>query len=443
MPYLTLDDQPVSQGSVSLPLTGRAVADLRLASTSPPPARGARVALTFAGGLTYRCTVERAAPEGGFHAVRLVGGTGGLSTDVAEQFYADTPKKQILTDLLTECGETPGDVDLPGRVPFWVRPAGPAHEALRALLAVTPERTWRVQPDGRVWVGVDTWPDADAPLDVEREEAARGVFVCRSSPGLTPGQKVTLRRGAEEQVKRATRVTHVIGPELRTEVMTGDGTDLGPAGIERTVRQIMRHTDYHALRPATLLRDHGDHTVDVQPQVAGWPALSRIPLHVGLPSVAVKLKSGSPMLLFFEEGNPAQPRAECRAGAALEYLQVRTGKGQTLTLDDDRGQQSPENAEYTQPFARLEDQAGQVVELWAEEGKEHVTVRDKAGQTIVLDPVALTVTVIGTTTVQVTAAQIVLNGGVQGVARVGDSVEVDPITHLGTITSGSTTVKSG
>lgn len=435
MPYLTLDNQPVSQGSVSLPLTGRAVADLRLASTSPPPARGARVALTFAGGLTYQCTVERAAPEGGFHAVRLVGGSGGLSTDVAERFYAGVPKAQILTDLLTECGEMAGEIDLPGRVPFWVRPAGPAHEAIRSLLALTPEHTWRLQPDGRVWVGVDTWPDAEAPLDVEREEAARGVFVCRSAPNLTPGRRVTLQRGAQEQVKRATRVVHVIGPELRTEVMTGDGTDLGPAGFERAVRQVMRHTDYHALLPATLLRDHGDHTVDVQPQVAGWPALTRIPLQIGLPGVTVKIQAGSPMLLHFEHGNPAEPRAECRTGALLEYVQLRTGKGQTLTLDDDRGAVSPEDALYAKPYARLKDQAGQMVELWAQPGQEKVIVTHLSGSQLLLKKN-------GDVLVKATGLLLLGDEGGSPLARQGDPVQVDPATHVGTITAGSPKVRS-
>lgn len=38
---------------------------------------------------------------------------------------------------------------------------------------------------------------------------------------------------------------------------------------------------------------------------------------------------------------------------------------------------------------------------------------------------------------------VTLNGGLMGVARVGDTVTVDPSTHQGTITGGSATVKAG
>ncbi len=38
---------------------------------------------------------------------------------------------------------------------------------------------------------------------------------------------------------------------------------------------------------------------------------------------------------------------------------------------------------------------------------------------------------------------VVLGGGGAGIARIGDAVEVDPITHKGTITAGSSKVKAG
>lgn len=464
MAYLTMDQTPVSTGTVTLPQTGRLVADLHLAATSAPPGRDTPVTLTFQGGQAYRCAVERANPQGGFHMVRLVGGTGGLSKDIPEKFYAGVEKKQVLLDILSECGETAGDVQLPGTLPYWVRPAGPAHEALRALMAQTPERVWRMQPDGRVWVGVDRWPDHARPAQVDTEDAARGVFLCLPDPALTPGVRVNLRRGEQEIVKRATRVVHQLrgGGNIRVEVHTGDGVDQGPAGFDRAVRQAMRHTDYHALLPGTLLRDHGDHTCDVQVLAAGWPQLVRVPLLVRLPGVRVKVKAGAPVLLSFEQGDPSRPLIECRQGATLERVEVLTGKGQSLILDDDRGQVSPEDTLYLKPFVRVTDKAGQQVELWAEPGKERITVTDKAGQLLELraqpGQEAVKVThVSGSTLHMLTNGDVhVLStgelhvGGVGGplAARLGDEVTVtgqdsrgDTFTATGTITGSSSKVR--
>lgn len=493
MAYLTMDQTPVSTGTVTLPQTGRLVADLHLAATSAPPGRDTPVTLTFQGGQTYRCAVERANPQGGFHMVRLVGGTGGLSKDIPEKFYAGVEKKQVLLDILSECGETAGDVQLPGTLTFWVRPAGPAHEALRALLALTPERVWRMQPDGRVWVGVEQWPDHARAAQVDTEDAARGVFLCLPDPALTPGVRVSLRRGEQEIVKRAVRVVHQLrgGGSIRVEVHTGDGVDQGPAGFDRAVRQAMRHTDYHALLPGTLLRDHGDHTCDVQVLAAGWPQLVRVPLLVRLPGVKVKVKAGSAVTVAFAQGNPSQPYIECQDTALLERFELTTPRGQRVTLDDDRGQVSPEDAIYKRPYLRVQDEAGQQVELWAEKDKEHVLLTDKAGQTILLDATkgaervrmqdragqeillrattgqeqvsvtdkagtrllmdglgnlnltaAQQITVTAGVRVRLDAPSVQLAGG-HAIARMGDPVSVDPNTHQGLITAGSDIVQGG
>ena len=49
----------------------------------------------------------------------------------------------------------------------------------------------------------------------------------------------------------------------------------------------------------------------------------------------------------------------------------------------------------------------------------------------------------GGATIDIVGNAITINGGTEGVARVGDTVQVDTTTGLGTITSGSSTVKIG
>ncbi len=70
-------------------------------------------------------------------------------------------------------------------------------------------------------------------------------------------------------------------------------------------------------------------------------------------------------------------------------------------------------------------------------------VNIEASTAIVKAPV---ITLDGNTTVNGNLSgvgNVALGGGGVGVARIGDAVEVDPITHKGTITAGSSKVKSG
>ncbi|MFC5846743.1 hypothetical protein [Deinococcus petrolearius] len=479
MPLISVSGLPAGPPStITHPLTGRPWADVTLALPSAPWAAGQQVEVELEGGATYRMTVERIGPRGGFVSARLIGGTGGLGQTITAKYYRDIPAATVLREVLEECGEAAGTLDLPGTLSAWTRPEGPAHEAIRALMMRYPAYAWRMDPGGQVHAGVPKWPPHADPLRIEREDAAVGTYVCELRPSLLPDQHVTLTRGEEEIGKRVTRVTHAIdtlpgygspAPLLRTVVGTGDGEDLGVSGLEQAVRRTMRHTDYHALRPATIIRDHGNHEVDLEVLEAGWPQLVRVPLLVPLPGVQVKVKAGSPALLLFEQGDPAQPRAECRASATLEYIQLRTGKGQKVTLDDDRGGVSPEDKVYLKPFLKLEDQAGQKVELWAEEKKERVTVRDKAGQTVellaqvgqervtvrdkagstlVMDAVARAVTLTSAGNMTLTAAGVltldgthISLGGEQPVARVGDAVSTP--AGPGTIAGGSSKVGSG
>lgn len=445
MSYLELSGAPVISGQVALPLRGRLVADVLIAAGAAPE-RGARVEATFQGGRTYRCTVERSGPQGGFHALRVVGGTGGLSSVIDARYYESFPAANIARDIAEDCGETVGEIDLPGTLPRWTRPAGAAHEALGALMARYPERSWRIQPDGSLWIGVEKWPDHPRPLQVESEDSSQGTFVTQADASLTPGVRLTMTRGSEEISKRVTRVVQVIGTQLRSEVATGDGQDQGPGGLGRVIRQVMVHVDYLGLYPCRILRDHGDHHLDLQPDHPQLPKLTRIPLVPPIPGAQIKVKAGGSALVMFQHGDPSRPLVLHIIGT-LEYLNIVTGKGQHLTLDDDRGHTSDDKV-YAKPSVVIEDMAGQTLDFQARPGAETVTLRDRAGQELYFNAVPKTVTLRGITHLSLAAALVALADGGPAVARVGDAVRVTGVTPgsgiaLGTVTMGSDRVTSG
>lgn len=465
MAYLTVSNIPAGAPSVlTLPLQGRPWADVTLATRAVPFKVYDEVQVSLQGADTYQMTVERIGGKGGFTAAYLVCGTGGLSREIGAKFYRDIPAQTVLEEILQDCGEVAGTIDLPGTLAAWVRAAGPAHEALRALMMRYPERIWRMRPSGEVDVGVPTWPEHAQAQRILHEDAAVGSYTVALDPKLQPGRHVTLSRGEEEFGKRITRVSHSLTEEygyprnqtvLRSHLGTGDGEDMGVSGLEATVHRAMRWTDYLALYDCEVLRDHGDHTLDLRPSNPQLPELTKVRLVQPIAGARVKIKAGSVVLLSFQAGDPSRPVVLHYGTATLERLEIATGKGQLIQIDDDRGEVSPEDQLYTRSFIRLQDVAGQSIELWAQDGAERIRVQDKAGQRMELNAAAQTVTLQGVGTLNVTTPGVVnvsgghinLNSG-PPVARVGDQIQIigvmpGPATLTGTIITGSPTVSSG
>jgi hypothetical protein len=163
------------------------------------------------------------------------------------------------------------------------------------------------------------------------------------------------------------------------------------------IRNATRRMDYLAMYPATVLKDHGNHELDLQPDHPALPALVRVPLRLGLPGATIKVKSGARVLLGFDNGDPDKPACHLWQAGTLEYLQVRTGLGLKLTLDDDR-----DNA-YLAPVATFEDYQGNKV------------TADPTANAILIN----------------TNTKVLVNGGGTKVAKVGDSVTNGVITGPG------------
>lgn len=211
MVLASVNDLAASEVTLTLPRLGRAVAEVRL--NAGPGALTVDQAVTLAiAGSSWTMAVTRSGDDRGRLRVLLVAGAGKLHQPVKAKYYEGIPPATVARDLLADVGETPGQIDLPGNLQAWIRRAGPAHEALTALLALYPKRAWRVQPDGSIWIGEETWPDGPA-VTVLDERPAAGSYLLSLAPDLQPGMTIP-------GIGRIGRVVHRIGQQLRTEVWT-------------------------------------------------------------------------------------------------------------------------------------------------------------------------------------------------------------------------------
>lgn len=74
------------------------------------------------------------------------------------------------------------------------------------------------------------------------------------------------------------------------------------------VKSAVPRLDWFALYRGKVLGQSGN-TVDVQPDDARLPAMSKVPLRHGLPGVSVSVQPGTSILVGWENGDPSRPYA--------------------------------------------------------------------------------------------------------------------------------------
>jgi len=216
MSLLTANSIPVADAYISIPRVGRGVADLLLGRDTGPSA-GESVTLEWQDGerLTMTCVFGQRAR--GWWRMRCEMGAGRMAKNLPSRYYEGIPAATVARDLLTEAGEAIESIDLPGILTRYVRRAAPAYEQLAALLADT-GRIWRIMPNGKIWIGVDSFP-SKGPLEVVRAYPEAQRYTLNLTPELLPGVKLTGYIDGEEQpLGRVERVAHRVGEQLHTEV---------------------------------------------------------------------------------------------------------------------------------------------------------------------------------------------------------------------------------
>ncbi|MBI5813931.1 MAG: hypothetical protein ACOYW9_03570 [Deinococcota bacterium] len=179
---------------------------------------GESVSVDLEFGPEFLMHVFFAAPEEGEYRVRLVGGTGGLSRTIPAKTYENVRASRVALEILAEVGEGAGEISLSEPLRRWVRGAGPAYQALEALVLAL-DHTWRMLPGGEVWIGKEQWPRYDRVVKAARASHQSGHYTFPLEPELLPGTVLMGQyRGMEGVLGRVEQVIHRIGKEPCTEV---------------------------------------------------------------------------------------------------------------------------------------------------------------------------------------------------------------------------------
>lgn len=357
MSLVELSGVAVVSGTITLHRAGRWSADLELEDASP--ARGARVELRGPS-LALSGYVALVGTFQGDYRCRIYGGTGGLPKELPAKAFRSMPAKLLLEDVLGGVGERLSssiEPDLLNReLTAWVRPAGPAAAALADLCGILGV-SWRVQPEGTVWLGLDTWRASPATGELlDADPVGLTIHAALDAMNLLPG---TTWQGAK--VERVTH--HISGAGFRTDVETQKPTPSRAAGqdsVRTAILAITRHHDFYAVRAAKVIAQNDDYSLELKPEDEAWPGMSRVPIRTGIPGVSVKVKAGARVLFTFEGGDAQRPIATLWDTATLKEIVVSAETQVVINCPDVRlGDES------AQPIARLGDAVEMVFPLAA------------------------------------------------------------------------------
>lgn len=209
MPDILFNGAPVVRATISMPRHGAWLAEVEVAS---PTASTSRCVIDV-GGMLFNGTVRRGGVWQNTCRYSVVGGTNGLRSELPSKFYSNVPLSIPVRDLLTEIGQpisTTSD-NLQTFLPKWLRMAGQAATCLEALLAEA-SAFWRILDDGKLWYGLDSWPELTAAASIlDEDHSVSMAEVSTETPVLRPG--VTW------QGRRVSYVVHRLAPSSsRTEV---------------------------------------------------------------------------------------------------------------------------------------------------------------------------------------------------------------------------------
>ena len=192
---ITANNLPVTALRFAKPPTGVWVASLEVttddALSGAIEIRQDGLAVPFLG-----TAFRRSEPVVGSCRIDVLGGKGGFASKaLPSKSYEGVTARAIVSDILSELGEVLAPSSsknvLNKAIPYWTRVSGKIGQG-KAILSTLTEAlgaTWRVLPDGTVWVGLETWPTLEEfeATELNRDDSSSSVVIAPETIGLLPG----------------------------------------------------------------------------------------------------------------------------------------------------------------------------------------------------------------------------------------------------------------
>lgn len=187
--YVTIAGKDVIKARLALPLDGAWHADVAVDSQT---VLSGKVTITIAD-QKFTGTIRRGGEALDVGLYRIVGGGGGMNQDATPTSYRQTPLRIPINDLLKISGDELADsadsTMLGNTLKNWVTVKQPIGTALTRLVKSQGDTaTWRTLANGKIWLGVDSWPVIKLAYDLLYNDTRNGMkLIDVDTPTLIPG----------------------------------------------------------------------------------------------------------------------------------------------------------------------------------------------------------------------------------------------------------------
>jgi hypothetical protein len=249
----------------------------------------------------------------GRYVATIVGGAGGLETELDAKYHFAATRASVVADVLSAAGEALDAAEndsslLAGTVARWMRAKGKARLAL-SQVAKEAGAFWRVTRAGLIaFRTAESWTTVTGSFDTIDNDPSDGEI--EIAPDDTPLAMPGVTIGGH----RVAAVHTTFGPSGLRQVITVAGEDGQAVGATSVLASAMKRASESALAysqsyPSKLVLQDADGSVHLTPddeRVRGQ-GLTKIPLVYGLPGCSAQIAPGSRARLVFDCGDASKP----------------------------------------------------------------------------------------------------------------------------------------
>jgi len=265
--------------------------------------------------------VLRSGVADGFGQAVIMGGSGGLTKQLSASGYDNQiVARMVVDDILRESGESLSLLSaaaVSSALGSWVRTADSAGAQLSALTDAI-GAIWRMQSDGSLYIGSDSWPvvspdwDHTIPQDGWHPQH-RCLELIPSSVEALPGQTYSREVGGVQITGRISSAVYRIGQSGPSARLYFIDDRVDPAHsdnlaepLRKFVRETMRGHDLQGTFYGVAKIQRSDGTLDFEPDDKRYPIMSGVRIRVPVPGAKLTIPAGSRCQLVFEGADVQQ-----------------------------------------------------------------------------------------------------------------------------------------
>ncbi len=269
--------------------------------------------------------------------VRVIGGRGGMGKPTQARTFSRAVVRDVINALLADSGEilspTVDSSLLATFVGNWNIYSDTVAAALdKFLSSIDPDLNWRIQPDSRLWIGVETFPITTVDYQLLETNPVEQIYTLGIS-NLTFAQGISI-----DGVGKVSRIEYQILPaSIRAQVWTdiNGGRGFLP-DMQAMVEYFTDKMKYYGTYLGNVTAQSEDWTtVDITSTNSKVPSMSKVPLLSG----QYEAVSGMQVMFGWQGGDPSQPYAisfiNNSGAAALALAQQTNTNFSTFKTDYD------------------------------------------------------------------------------------------------------------